>query len=228
MSLASQIQSLATRVATEFKTVKSKISGNNSGDLSGLTTTTKTSILAAINELVSSIAGKQTSLGFTPENSSNKGAANGYAPLDANAKVPAANLPAYVDDIIEGTLTNSTTFTAAGNTGVADGVVTPAGSVIYLDTTTNMQYRWSGSSYVAMNGSLALGENSVTAYRGDRGKTAYDHSQTTTGNPHQVTFAQLGSKPTTLSGFGVTDAYSKTEIGDPATDFVATFEAGLV
>lgn len=227
MSLASQIQSLATRVATEFKTVKSKISGNNTGDLSGLNTTVKTSILAAINELVTSIAGKQNSLGFTPENSSNKGAANGYAPLDANSKVPAANLPAYVDDIIEGTLTNTTTFTASGNTGVPDGVVTPAANVIYVDTTANMQYRWGGSSYVAMNGSLALGETSVTAYRGDRGKTAYDHSQAT-GNPHGTTFDQLGSKPTTISGFNITDAYTKTEVGDPTTDFVATFEAGLV
>lgn len=229
MSLASTIQSLATRVATEFKTVKSKISGNNSGDLSGLTTTAKTSILAAINELVTSIAGKQNSLGFTPENVSNKGAANGYAPLDANSKVPAANLPAYVDDIIEGTLTNSTTFTASGNTGVPDGVVTPAANVIYVDTTSNMQYRWGGSSYVAMNGSLALGETSVTAYRGDRGKTAYDHSQINDGsNPHGTTFANLAGKPTTILGFGITDAYTKTEVGDPTTDFVATFEAGLV
>jgi len=37
--------------------------------------------------------GKQNSLGFTPENSANKGAANGYAPLDADQKVPTANLP---------------------------------------------------------------------------------------------------------------------------------------
>jgi len=229
MSLASTIQSLATRVATEFKTVKSKISGNTSGDLSGLTTTAKTSILAAINELVTSIAGKQTSLGFTAENTANKGAANGYAPLDANSKVPAANLPGYVDDIVEGTLTNSTTFTAAGNPGVANGVVTPSISVIYIDTTSNMQYRWGGSSYVAMNGSLALGETSVTAYRGDRGKTAYDHSQIADGtNPHATTFANLATKPTTIAGFGITDAYTKTEIGDPATDFVATFEAGLL
>lgn len=34
-----------------------------------------------------------TALGFTPENSANKGQANGYAPLDANGKVPAGNLP---------------------------------------------------------------------------------------------------------------------------------------
>ena len=71
MSLATRISDLTTRLATEFKTVKSKIAGNNSGDLSGLTTTVKTSILAAINELVTSLSGKQTNLGFTPENAAN-------------------------------------------------------------------------------------------------------------------------------------------------------------
>jgi hypothetical protein len=37
-----------------------------------------------------------------------------------------------------------------------------------------------------------LGETSSTAYRGDRGKTAYDHSQTS-GNPHGTTAAQVGA-----------------------------------
>lgn len=41
-------------------------------------------------------------------------------------------------------------------------------------------------------GGLALGETNTTAYRGDRGKTAYNHSQLTTGNPHGVTKADIG------------------------------------
>lgn len=44
-------------------------------------------------------------------------------------------------------------------------------------------------------GSLALGETSSTAYRGDRGKTAYDHSQVTSGNPHGTTAADVGALP---------------------------------
>ena len=40
-------------------------------------------------------------------------------------------------------------------------------------------------------GGLTLGETSSTAYRGDRGKTAYEHSQTT-GNPHGTTAADVG------------------------------------
>lgn len=214
MSLASRISDLATRVATEFKTTKNKIAGNNSADLSGLTTTVKTSILAAINELVTTIGGKQASLGFTPENSSNKGAANGYASLDAGGKVPASQLPAYVDDVLE-----AANFAALPGTGTT--------GIIYVTLDTNITYRWTGSAYVEISASLALGETSGTAYRGDRGKTAYDHSQITGANPHGVTFALLGSKPTTISGFGITDAYTKTELGDPETDFSATFVAAL-
>lgn len=41
-------------------------------------------------------------------------------------------------------------------------------------------------------GGLTLGETNTTAYRGDRGKAAYDHSQLTTGNPHGVTKTDVG------------------------------------
>lgn len=39
---------------------------------------------------------------------------------------------------------------------------------------------------------LQLGETSTTAYRGDRGKTAYNHAQLTTGNPHNVSKSDVG------------------------------------
>ena len=55
--------------------------------------------------------------------------------------IPADNLPGYVDDVIEGTLS---TFPATGETGK-----------IYVDTTTNKTYRWSGSAYVEISASLA-------------------------------------------------------------------------
>lgn len=99
-------------------------------------------------------------------NTSLKGAANGLAELDANGKVPSAQLPSYVDDVLE--YTAKANFPATGETGK-----------IYVDTTTNLTYRWSGSAYVEISPSLALGETSSTAYRGDRGKIAYDHSQST-------------------------------------------------
>lgn len=108
-----------------------------------------------------------------------KGAANGVASLDSTGKVPSSQLPSYVDDVLEYSAKSS--FPATGETGK-----------IYVDTSTDKTYRWSGSAYVEISESLALGETSSTAYRGDRGKAAYDHSQVTSGNPHNVTKTDVG------------------------------------
>lgn len=95
-----------------------------------------------------------------------------------DGKVPSSQLPSYVDDVLE--YANLASFPATGESGK-----------IYIAIDTNLTYRWGGSSYVVMSSSLALGETSETAYRGDRGKTAYDHSQTI-GNPHGTTKGDIG------------------------------------
>ena len=95
-----------------------------------------------------------------------------------DGKVPASQLPAYVDDVLE--YATASAFPVAGEAGK-----------IYVTLDTNLTYRWSGSAYVEISKSLSLGETSSTAYRGDRGKTAYDHSQST-GNPHGTSKADLG------------------------------------
>ena len=118
-------------------------------------------------------------LGFTPISTAVKGAKSGLAELDANGKVPTAQLPSYVDDVLEYSAKSS--FPSTGET-----------SKIYVSTDDNKTYRWSGSAYVEISASLALGETSSTAYRGDRGKTAYDHSQITSGNPHGITKTTVG------------------------------------
>jgi hypothetical protein len=83
-------------------------------------------------------------------------------------KVPSAQLPSYVDDVLM--FPNFASFPVTGETGI-----------LYVDESSvpNPSYRWSGSSYVIVGNTLTLGETSITAYRGDRGKIAYDHSQTT-------------------------------------------------
>lgn len=89
--------------------------------------------------------------------------------LDAtklSGTVPTASLPSFVDDVLE--YSSQSSFPSTGETGK-----------IYVATDTNLTYRWSGSAYVEISPSLALGETSSTAYRGDRGKIAYDHSQAT-------------------------------------------------
>lgn len=74
-------------------------------------------------------------LGFTPENPANKGVANGYAGLDAGGRVPSAQLPSYVDDVLE--YPNLASFPNPGAAGI-----------IYLALDTNIIYRWGGSTYV--------------------------------------------------------------------------------
>ena len=101
-----------------------------------------------------------------------KGANNGLAELDSSGKVPSTQLPSYVDDIIEGYYYNNKFYNEAAHTTE----ITPETGKIYVDLTTNKTYRWSGTAYVEISESLALGETSSTAYRGDRGKIAYDHA----------------------------------------------------
>lgn len=113
---------------------------------------------------------------------SEMGVASGVATLDSNGKVPSSQLPSYVDDVLE--YSNKSAFPVTGETGK-----------IYVDTTANLTYRWSGSQYVEISPSLALGETSSTAYSGDKGKATTDKVNThvaNTTNPHNVTKAQVG------------------------------------
>lgn len=103
-----------------------------------------------------------------------------------DGKIPASQLPSFVDDVLEGTYINPNTFNNLNNQPY-----TPETDKIYIDTTTNKTYRWSGMLYVVISsGGVALGETSETAYRGDRGKVAYDHSQSQ-GNPHNSTTSDI-------------------------------------
>lgn len=108
-------------------------------------------------------------------NSSLKGAANGLAELDSNGKVPSSQLPSYVDDVIEGYLNGGKLYKESAHTTN----ITGESGKIYIDLHTGKTYRWSGTAFVVISDTIALGETSSTAYRGDRGKVAYDHSQAT-------------------------------------------------
>jgi len=142
-----------------------------------------------------------------------KGSANGVAELDANGMVPSAQLPSYVDDVLE--YASSSAFPATGESGK-----------IYVALDTNKTYRWSGSAYVEISESLALGETSATAYRGDRGKTAYDHSQTA-GNPHGTTAVDVGAQPSvTASGILKGDGLGGVSAATAGTDYQTPLVAG--
>jgi hypothetical protein len=121
-----------------------------------------------------------TDVGAIP--STAKGAAGGVAELGDDGKVPSGQLPSYVDDVAE--YANSAAFPLSGEAGK-----------IYVAKDSNKTYRWSGTAYVEISASLALGETASTAYAGDKGKTAYNHSQKTASAgdiPHGITKSLLG------------------------------------
>lgn len=121
---------------------------------------------------IGNVTGLQTALDAKIATSA-KGTANGVAELDSTGKVPANQLPSFVDDVIEGYLNAGKLYKEEAHTSQING---EAGK-IYVDLHTNKTYRWSGSAFVVISDTIALGETSTTAYRGDKGKTAYDHSQ---------------------------------------------------
>lgn len=176
------IKSSATDYATSWATPTALITGVGVGGvLSGSLPNPGFAVdMATQSELDAALTGKQST--------SEKGVANGYAELDGSGKVPSAQLPAFVDDVIEAA--NFAALPGTGETGK-----------IYVTLDDNKTFRWSGSAYVEISASLALGETSATAYRGDRGAAAYDHSQAT-GNPHGTVIGDISGLQDALDNAG--------------------------
>ena len=112
-------------------------------------------------------------LGYIPLNPTVVGQSSGVASLDDTGKIPESQLPSYIDDVLE--FDKLSELPRPGESGK-----------IYIVKENNISYRWGGADYVSMASDLALGETSSTAFRGDLGKIAYDHSQ----EPHAPSNAQ--------------------------------------
>lgn len=194
------------------------------GNLTQLNTTFKTNLVGAINELKTQILGVQNNqANYIPTNQ--KGAAGGVAELDSSGRVPSSQLPSYVDDILEGTYQSPTIFVdVLGNT------YSPESGKAYMDiSTTNNKgfWRWSGTQYSKIqDAGIVLGETSDTAYRGDRGKIAYEHTSKI-DNPHQVTASQVGlgnvpnhsyATPTVANAGTSTSAFMNPKLTKDAVD----------
>lgn len=152
--------------------------------------------------------------------------AGSYATLDGSGKVPSSQLPSYVDDVIEGYYSSGKFYYNEDRTSEISGET----GKIYTDLISNKTYRWGGSTYVEISTSLAIGTTAGTAYDGASGaKNASDISSlqnrvstntadiealriNTAAKTHTHTFASILNKPTTLSGYGITDAYNKAQV----------------
>lgn len=170
---ASQLQPGSVDETTLSSTVQTKLNqtapvtkvNNQTGDI----TLTKTDI--GLNNV------DNTADSAKPISTATQAALDNKADL-VNGKVPESQLPSFVDDVVS--LNSLSDFPLNGEDGK-----------IYIAKDTNLTYRWAGSVYTEISPSLALGETASTAYRGDWGKIAYDHTLNT-NNPHSVTKAQVG------------------------------------
>lgn len=188
-SLQTRLQELVVALGTDYKQLRTWITGSSSGDLTGLTTTDKTSLVNAINEVKAGAGGSvpdsSTTVKGIVELATNAetlaltdsvraitaaGLAsilnvnNGIPKLDSGGKVAAAQLPAYVDDVLE--YANLAAFPGSGTT-----------SIIYVAIDTNKTYRWSGSAYVEISASPgttdAVTEGSTNKYYTDARVATY-------------------------------------------------------
>lgn len=126
------------------------------------------------------------------ESTANRNAANGYAGLDGSGKVAAAQLPSYVDDVVE-----------AANLGAFPG--TGESGKIYVALDTSKTYRWSGSAYVVISDTLAIGTTASTAKAGD----------------YQPAWSDVTSKPAVIAA-GADAATARTAIGAAASSDLAS------
>lgn len=130
------------------------------------------------------------------------GKPNGIAQLDESGKVPAEQLPSYVDDVLEFDTIDD--FPEVGESGK-----------IYVDISTSRGYRWSGSTYIFVGNPLELGETSSTAYRGDRGASSYEVTRriASKGILAGTNAASLISFDKKLNELNLTYPYVRTDSG---------------
>lgn len=151
--------------------------------------------------------------------SSEKGVANGVATLDGTGKIPSAQLPSYVDDVVE--YANLAAFPGTGSSGI-----------LYIALDTNKQYRWAGSTYQQITSgavdSVAGKTGVITLDTSDinglstalSGKAASTHSHVIgdiTGLQTALDAKASASSVTTLS----------TNVGATDTNLVTVFAAAL-
>lgn len=139
--------------------------------------------------------------GVSPELQSNKGVAGGYASLDGTGKVPSAQLPSYVDDVLE--FSSITTFPVTGSTGI-----------IYVAVDTNKTYRWSGSVYIEVSPSEVTSVNgfsgAVVLTKSDIGLSNVDNTSDATKN---AAVATLTNKTLTSPVINSPTGITKGDVG---------------
>jgi hypothetical protein len=168
-TLVAHIQDLSTRVASEFKTVRS-----TTGNIASLQTTDKTSLVTALNELKSRVDAAFAASGAVIDDASTSSTTKTYSVTK-------------IRDLVSTSIASLT-----------------AGAPTALDTLDELAAALGDDANFASN---------ITAMIGNR--VRFDA-------PQSLTAAQKVQAKSNIDAFGA------LEIGNPDTDFVAVFNAGLL
>lgn len=144
-------------------------------------------------------------LGYTPADSDKIGVANGIASLDDGGKVPANQLPSFVDDVIE-----VANISAAPETGES--------GKIYVALDTGKCYRWSGTMYVEISSSDVVTASENNGYIKVNGSDVkvFTHSQSDWNETDANAEGYIKNKPTIPAGVIV-----DTELSDTSGNAIA-------
>lgn len=209
MALATNVQNLATRVATEAKSLRTLINGN-AADLSALTTTAKGTLVAAINELVAEVEALGSAEGGATINDATTSTSSVWSSSKTTTEISAA--VAAILDSAPGALDTLNELAAAlgDDPAFATTVSTALGHRVRTDTNTQ---GLDGTQQA--NARTNIGAAPTTA--------------ATTSTAGLVELATTGETQTgTDTTRAVTAAGVRAVTGDPEANFVTTFEAGLL
>lgn len=232
MSLATNVTDLATRVATEAKSLRTLINGN-SPDLAALTTTAKANLVAAINEVYAAVADASGIDDTTISTASSWSSQKTRDEIDT--AVAGIDFPDVIDDVTPSTSTAySSTKTDAQIAAAVAGVdmtdiiddATPSTTSVYSSSKTDAQIAAAVATVIDSAPGALDTLNELAAALGDDANFAATIN-TALGNRVRVDAAQAFTAPQQAQARANIDAAQASAVGDTTTNFVTTFEAGL-
>lgn len=221
MSLVTQVSDLATRIGTEIKTVSGRI-----GVLANLTTTDKTSLVAAVNEvktLASGGSGVEIN-DVTPSTTTVYSGSKTQNIVDAKPSINDGTTAA--DSVWSSSKTSNSISTAvAAKPSINDTAA--SGTTVYSSQKTDNQISTAVANLVDSSPAALDTLNELATALGDDPNFATTIN-TALGLRVRVDAAQAFSGPQQAQGRSNIDAVGNADIGDVNTDFVTIFETALL
>jgi hypothetical protein len=217
MSLASNISTLATRVGTEFKTLRTSLTGNSTGSLAALETTAKGNLVVAINEvnaLAEGAAGGGATINdVTPSTETVYSSSRTEARIDERVTTLTGTAPANLDTLGE----------------LADALADDANFAATVTTTLATKAPLASPALTGTPTAPTAAANTSTT---QLATTAFVQQETPNASATVVGMVELATDAEVATGTdttrAVTPAGLRSVTGDPETNYVTVFEAGLV